>query len=125
MQCADAIELDSHPGALGQVITNLVQNALIHGFCESGGGRMRLTAEIAAADRLLLRFSDDGAGVSSEGLPHIFEPFYTTRRGEGCTGLGLHIVYNLVTERLGGRIRVESTPGQGTQFTLDLPLRAP
>lgn len=125
VQCADAIELDSHPGALGQVITNLVQNALIHGFCESGGGRMRLTAEIAAADRLLLRFSDDGAGVSSEGLPHIFEPFYTTRRGEGCTGLGLHIVYNLVTERLGGRIRVESTPGQGTQFTLDLPLRAP
>ncbi|GMU43763.1 MAG: GAF domain-containing protein [Xanthomonadales bacterium] len=125
VECAEAIELDSFPGALGQVITNFVQNALIHAFGEREHGHMRLSAERVEGGRLILRFADDGAGIPSERLAHIFEPFYTTRRGQGCTGLGLHIVYNLVTEKLGGRIRVDSTPGQGTQFTLDLPLRAP
>lgn len=125
VQCVAPLELDSYPGALGQVITNFVQNALIHAFGEAGSGHMLLRAERVEGDRLLLRFSDDGAGIPAERLAHIFEPFYTTRRGQGCTGLGLHIVYNLVTEKLGGRIRVDSTPGQGTQFSVELPLRAP
>lgn len=125
VECPEAIELDSYPGALGQVITNVVQNALIHAFGDGGSGHMRLRAERSGTDRLLLRFDDDGAGIPPERLAHIFEPFYTTRRGQGCTGLGLHIVYNLVTEKLGGRIRVDSTPGQGTQFTVELPLQAP
>lgn len=123
--CAEGVELDSYPGAIGQLITNFVQNALIHAFGEGGSGTMRLEAEPSGAERVLLRFSDDGAGIPADRVAHIFEPFYTTRRGQGCTGLGLHIVHNLVTEKLGGRIRVDSTPGQGTRFSVDLPLRAP
>jgi signal transduction histidine kinase len=125
LDCRSPIRFDSYPGALGQIITNFVQNALVHAFKERNGGKMRLSAELGQSGRVFLQFSDDGNGIGDEHLSHIFEPFYTTGRGEGCTGLGLHIVYNLVTEKLGGRIRVDSTLGQGTLFSLDLPLQAP
>jgi signal transduction histidine kinase len=72
-----------------------------------------------------LSFTDDGRGIAPEHRPRIFEPFFTTRRGAGGTGLGLHIVYNIVTQQLGGDISVESRPGGGTCFTLTLPVRAP
>lgn len=125
VHCDERIELDSFPGALGQVITNLVQNALTHAFAGGRPGHMRLTMEVQGGSRLRLTFSDDGAGIAADHLPRVFEPFFTTRRGHGGTGLGLHIVFNLVTEKLGGSVHAQSWEGEGTRFELDLPLVAP
>lgn len=119
------ILLDGYPGPLGQVITNLVSNALLHGFDGRTGGEIRVSAERYGDERVLLVFSDDGCGIPSEHLPKIFDPFFTTKLGQGGSGLGLHIVYNMITGLLGGSIQVESSPGNGTRFLLELPLVAP
>jgi predicted ATPase/signal transduction histidine kinase/tRNA A-37 threonylcarbamoyl transferase component Bud32 len=116
----DNLEIDSYPGAFSQVITNLVMNSLIHAYPDERIGQ--LTFEFnTAAERLVLQYQDDGCGIPAEDLGKIFEPFFTTRRIHGGTGLGLHIVYNLVTQKLKGTIRCESTLNQGTTFILDLP----
>ncbi len=75
-------------------------------------------------DRVTLYYSDDGHGIAAEHLPRVFDPFFTTKRGVGGSGLGLHIVYNLVTQLLGGTIRVASEPGKGAQFVIQLPAAA-
>lgn len=118
------VQLDGYPGALAQVVTNLLVNALTHAFALAEPGLIRLGGQ-SEGDHLELIFEDNGCGISAEQLPHIFEPFFTTRRGSGGSGLGLHVVYNLVTKRMGGQIAVTSTPGQGTRFSLRLPLVAP
>ncbi len=120
----DGIAMDSYPGAIEQIITNLVENAMIHG-CE---GRSECAIEIAAQarnDRVRLSVGDNGSGIAPEHLRRIFDPFFTTRLGKGGSGLGLSIVYGLVNGMLGGQISVESTLGKGSVFTLDLPLIAP
>lgn len=119
------IRLDSYPGPLGQVLTNLVDNAVIHGFGGRNDGLIRLCATPGQAGRVVIRVSDDGCGIPAELLPRIFDPFVTSRMGRGGTGLGLHIAHNLVVQVLGGSIAVESQPGVGTSFVLDLPLAAP
>lgn len=123
--CEERIELDSYPGALGQVITNLIQNALLHAFDGARGGTMRLSAMRGDPERVRIVFEDDGQGIASDALARVFEPFFTTRRAQGGSGLGLHIVYNLVTVKLGGRIEAHGEPGAGMRFVLLLPLRAP
>lgn len=125
VQVDEGIEMDSFPGALAQVITNFTQNAVRHAFDEGQPGEMSIRAALEAPGRVRLVFGDNGKGVSPENLARIFDPFFTTRRNEGGTGLGLHIVFNLVTQKLGGSIHAESTPGEGTRFVLVLPLRAP
>ena len=116
----DNLEIDSYPGAFSQVITNLVMNSLTHAYPDERIGQ--LTFEFGAeTERLVLRYQDDGCGIPAENLGKIFEPFFTTRRIHGGTGLGLHIVYNLVTQKLKGTIRCESTLNKGTTFILDLP----
>ena len=122
--------LDSYPGALGQVLTNLVANAVLHGFGAEGSGTIRIAATVdagaeAGADAVALAVADDGAGIPPAVLPRIFDPFFTTKFGSGGSGLGLHIVYAIVTRVLGGGIAVDSTVGTGTRFTLTLPLVAP
>ena len=124
VDCPDGIEVNGYPGALSQVITNLIINALTHAFDGDADGRMALTAMLAGDGEVELRFSDDGKGIPEEHLPRIFEPFFTTRRGAGGSGLGLHIVYNLVTQTLGGRIAVDSRLGGGTTFTMRIPRNA-
>jgi signal transduction histidine kinase len=119
------INIDGYPGAFGQVITNFVDNALLHAFDGVRGGQMKLTAVRIGADRVRVQFSDNGAGIPESNLRRIFDPFYTTKLGQGGSGLGLNISYNIVTSLLGGDITVKSTPGSGTTFTLDLPLTAP
>jgi signal transduction histidine kinase len=115
----------SAPGAFAQIITNLVMNALTHAFdTEPGIIAIRLT-DGPGPDQLQLSISDNGCGIPQSDLPHIFDPFFTTRRDQGGTGLGLHVVYNLVTQRLRGRIEVESKPGQGTSFLINFPRRLP
>ena len=124
LDCPDALELDTIPGALSQILTNLVVNSMVHAFTPERAGVMNLQVS-SAQGQVTLRFSDDGCGIAAEHLPQIFDPFFTTRRGQGGTGLGLNIVYNIVTQSLGGTIEVASTPGQGTVFTIRLPARSP
>jgi signal transduction histidine kinase len=119
------IRLDSYPGPLGQILSNLINNAIVHAFAGRDHGQMHLQASLNGPDRLQLRFSDDGCGIAHEHLKRIFDPFFTTRLGQGGSGLGLNIVYNLATGVLGGSIHAESALGQGSTFILDIPLHAP
>jgi len=116
------VELDSYPGPLCQVLSNLIDNSLLHGFAEGVPGEMRLTADALAPGRVRLRFADDGRGIAAEHLKRVFEPFFTTRLGQGGSGLGLSISYNIVNSLLQGQIGVESRPGEGAAFVLELPL---
>lgn len=126
LECPADIRLDSFPGALGQVLTNLAQNAVLHAFDHGDQpGQMLLQVRRLDTERIEIRFADDGRGIEPEALQRIFEPFYTTRRNEGGSGLGLHIVYNLVKQKLGGSIDVKSLPGFGTEFFIVLPTVAP
>jgi signal transduction histidine kinase len=117
--------MDSFPGPYGQVLTNLIFNAVTHGFADKLGGHILIKARRRGMDQVEITFSDDGSGIPEEIQRRIFDPFFTTRRAQGSTGLGLHIVYNIVTQRLGGRISLASTPGKGTIFCVTLPLLAP
>ncbi len=121
----DDLVMDSYPGSLGQVITNLVNNAVIHAFEGRTHGIVRIAASAAQPGWVLLTVRDDGRGITPANLPRIFDPFFTTKMGQGGSGLGLNIVYNLVRDALGGTIRVESEEGQGACFLIDLPLSAP
>jgi ligand-binding sensor domain-containing protein/signal transduction histidine kinase len=123
LQVEPGVVMDSYPGPLGQVLINFVNNALLHAF-EGPGGHMVLAASVVGPDRVRIEFRDDGRGIPAEHLSRIFDPFFTTRMGQGGTGLGLNIAYNIVTSLLGGTIRVDSAPGHGTAFIIDLPLRA-
>ena len=118
------ITLDSYPGPLEQIITNFVINSLVHGFDGIDAGTMTIRAR-AEADRVYLGYEDDGLGMAENVLAHAFDPFFTTRLGSGGSGLGLYIVYNLVTALLGGSIQLYSVPGRGTRFELSLPRHAP
>ncbi|WP_338847432.1 ATP-binding protein [Massilia sp. W12] len=118
----EKIRMHSYPGPLGQVLTNLINNALTHGFENGMPGQMRLCASLPASGRVLLQFSDNGKGIPQENLNRIFDPFFTTRLGAGGSGLGLNICANIVTSLLKGSLKVRSTPGAGATFTLDLPL---
>ncbi len=121
----DDIALDSYPGALGQILLNFLDNARIHAFSDGHRGEIRIAATPAANDRIHISVSDNGVGIAADHLPRIFDPFFTTRLGHGGSGLGLSIVYRLVTQTLGGRIRVSSQEGRGTMFVLEIPAVAP
>ena len=123
LDLADDIEIESYPGPLGQIITNFVNNAILHGFDGRSHGCMMLMTRKLGPDKVEISFSDDGKGMDAAHLKRIFEPFFTTRLGQGGSGLGMHIVYNLVTGRLQGQIDVQSQPGHGTTLTLLLPLK--
>ncbi|HZV64585.1 MAG TPA: GAF domain-containing sensor histidine kinase, partial [Telluria sp.] len=120
-----SIALDSYPGPFGQVITNLINNALLHAYAPGVSGRMVLSAAMAAEGRVMIEFRDDGEGIPQQHLGRIFDPFFTTKLGQGGSGLGLSISYNIVTSLLGGQITVCSSAHDGTCFMLDLPLTAP
>jgi signal transduction histidine kinase len=118
----DDITMESYPGPLGQIVSNLINNAMLHAFEGRDSGNISLTAHLVDNNRVELVVEDDGCGIPVDHLGKIFDPFFTTKLGQGGSGLGLNIVYNLVTASLGGSIRVESTPGKGTRFILLLPL---
>lgn len=121
--------LDSYPGALGQVVINLINNAALHAFDANGEAQanaaVRLELLQQDSERVELRISDNGAGMPEAALARIFEPFFTTRLGQGGSGLGMSIVRNIVLGLLGGRIQVQSTLGAGTTVELFLPKAAP
>ncbi len=117
--------LTTMPGLLAQVVTNLVQNAVLHGFIGVEAPQILIAAGRAAGDRLAIAITDNGIGMPAEVRAKAFDPFYTTRRDSGGTGLGLHIVHNLVTGALGGDIDLASIPGHGTRFLIHLPMNPP
>ena len=107
------------------MITNFINNGLLHAFEGRRGGTMRLSARMLKPHQVEIKFSDDGVGIAQENLKRIFEPFFTTKMGQGGSGLGMSISYNIVTSLFGGEIYVDSVPGQGTRFTMRIPVEAP
>ncbi|MBS0213524.1 MAG: GAF domain-containing protein [Proteobacteria bacterium] len=124
VDCDPSLRVRSMPGALSQILTNLVINSLVHGFEGVPEGRIAIHARIDA-DALAIDYRDNGCGMDAESLKRLFDPFYTTKRGRGGSGLGANIVYNLVTRRLGGTIAADSVPGNGLHYAIRLPLTGP
>lgn len=118
------VAVDSYPGAIGQLVTNFLSNALQHGFEGRTQGQMCLRAT-AEAGQVKLEFSDDGLGMSDDTRKRVFDPFFTTKLGQGGSGLGMNIAYNIVHEVLGGSIEVRSALGEGTHITVLFPQEAP
>lgn len=118
------VTLDSYPGPLGQVLMNVINNAVVHAFAEQAQPRIEAHGRVSDG-QLTLTLRDNGCGIPSEHLSRVFDPFFTTRLGHGGSGLGMHIVYSLVTELLGGSVHIDSTVGRGTTVTLRIPLQAP
>ncbi|MCT8973586.1 sensor histidine kinase [Microbaculum marinisediminis] len=119
--CRDGLVLDTYPGTLGQVLTNLIMNALTHAYDDEQAGEISITVSEPSENEVRIAFADDGKGIGADDVGKVFDPFFTTGRRYGSTGLGLHIVYNLVTGTLQGKIDVESTPGKGTTFIVEIP----
>jgi signal transduction histidine kinase len=120
VECPAGLTLDSYPGAIMQIMTNLIMNSLIHGFVDGAPGEIQVRVE-EVGDNVVLAYKDTGGGMDGEQKARIYDPFYTTRRGSGGTGLGMNIVYNLVTQTLKGSILLETSPGHGAVFLLTLP----
>ncbi|MCE3263288.1 MAG: hypothetical protein K0R43_2367 [Pseudoduganella sp.] len=119
------LELDSYPGSMYQVLNNLINNALLHAFEGRDCGHLWLSAQALADGQIEIVFRDDGVGMPEEVKRHIFDPFFTTKMGNGGTGLGMNIVYNIVTGVMGGRITVESVPGEGSTVRMIVPASSP
>ncbi|MPN11318.1 Sensor histidine kinase RcsC [bioreactor metagenome] len=120
VKCDDYIDLISYPGDFSHIITNLIINTLIHAY--PSGIQGTITIDVSHQnDKLKLIYSDDGIGIPEKHLTKIFEPFFTTRRGHGGTGLGLNIIYNIVTQNLKGKILCTSQPNKGVTFTITIP----
>jgi signal transduction histidine kinase len=114
-----------YPVSFGQVLTHFFLNSIAHAFPDGQPGMIDIKARAAGASEVEILFSDDGCGMSPDVRRKAFDPFFTTRRHEGCTGLGLHIVHSIVTDRLGGRLDFHSEPAKGTRVRLVLPRTAP
>ena len=124
VEVPDGLMVDGYPGSYGQILTNLFLNASTHAFAHAASGNIAIVVKPRGPDEIEIKFSDDGCGMSPEVQRQAFDPFFTTRRNEGGTGLGLHIVYNLVTQQLGGRMMLESRVGLGTTFRIIMPRAA-
>ena len=123
--CQPNLVLNSHPGPYGQVLTNLFLNATAHAFPDATPGIIAINVQAAGDDAAEILFSDDGCGMTTDVGRNAFDPFFTTSRDQGNTGLGLHIVHSIVTNCLGGTLHLDSEPGRGTKIKLRLPRVAP
>jgi PAS domain S-box-containing protein len=125
VECQPDLTMISYPGPYGQVLTNLLLNSVTHAFPNDEAGAIDISVLAAGSDYVEIHFCDDGCGMSSDDRRKAFDPFFTTRRDQGSTGLGLHIVHSIVTNYLGGRVHLDSEPGKGTKIRLVLPRAAP
>lgn len=118
--------VESYPGPMGQGLSNLISNSLLHAFdsCSSGLITVRVQTD-PETGWAWIRYSDDGVGISPSSLPRVFDPFYTTKLGQGGTGLGMYISHNIVCDLLGGSIKIESPAGSGAIITVKIPPKAP
>lgn len=123
VDCADALRLYGTPGLLEQVLTNLIANSVKHGFDEGNrSGHIVIKAWKNNSDKLVIDYQDDGMGMTEEVRQKAFEPFFTTRREKGGSGLGLYVTYNIVTQQMGGSIQVISAPEHGVKFHIECPI---
>ncbi len=118
VDCADNIDIYCHAGAISQIFTNLIINSILHGFDGIESGIITISAQLKG-ERLHLHYQDNGVGVPKNKLPQIFDPFYTTKAGNGGTGLGTHIINELVTDTLNGTIVATSNTGQGLSYDIE------
>lgn len=121
IDCDKELEIQSYPGAFSQILTNLLMNSFIHGYSDRNNGNILIRFEVNNKT-LKMTYKDDGVGISEESLSKIFDPFFTTNRSKGGSGLGLNIVYNLVTRQLNGRITCQSKLDEGTTFIMEMSL---
>src|SRR5690606_13181758 len=121
VNCPAELELDSKPGPINQILINLIMNSLIHAFEHIEQGEMKIDISVQNSNCQLI-YTDNGAGVPESIKKRIFDPFVTTKRGEGGSGLGLHLVYNLVTQALNGKIQLDSTLGHGIRININFPV---
>lgn len=121
MNCPEDLEIMSYPGVLSQIFTNFIINSLLHGFENIESGHIQI--DISYKENILIiDYRDNGVGMSKESLEKIYEPFYTTKKGEGGSGLGMNIVYNQISKTLNGKIETESELGKGVHFRISFPL---
>ena len=120
VDCPPDIDMESVPGAVSQIVTNMVVNSLVHGFGEGQSGSIKIKGRVEG-DHVQFDYSDDGIGMDPGTLSQLFDPFFTTKRGSGGSGLGAHILYNLVTGPLGGTVKVVSAPNMGLHYNLRFP----
>ena len=125
VECQPDLTMNSYPGPYGQVLTNLFLNAVTHAFADGMEGSIEIKVLAAGKDGVEILFSDDGCGMNADDRRKALDPFFTTRRDQGSTGLGLHIAHSIVTNYLGGRLHLDSEPGEGTKVRLVLPRVAP
>lgn len=126
LEITEQISLDSYPGPLGQVITNLFENSVIHGFKDDQNGLIEISAAMTSDHKHVeIKVKDNGVGMTQEALEKAFDPFFTTRFGQGGSGLGLNIIFNIVERVLGGKVRAKSELNKGSQFIINIPLVAP
>jgi signal transduction histidine kinase len=123
VRCPEGVEVVGSPGSFEQMLTNLLLNSVRHGF-ENGARSGRISIDVRIdpeRNRLHIDLADDGVGIPEALQERVFEPFFTTRRGDGGSGLGLFIVYNIVTRQFGGTVRCESVSGRGTTIRIEIP----
>lgn len=120
IQCSPDLVIHSYPGLFSQIVTNLIQNSVIHGFTKEIKGHIWIDIDVKD-NQFIMTFTDNGVGIDRDILPQIFDPFFTTRRTTGGTGLGLHIIYNIIHQNLSGNISCEITE-RGTEFHISFPL---
>ena len=125
VECQPNLTMNSYPGPYGQVLTNLFLNSVAHAFPDGRPGIIDIQVRESGKDNVEIIVADNGCGMSLDVRRRAFDPFFTTRRDQGGTGLGLHIVYSIVTNRLGGRLDLDSEPGGGTRIQMILPRTAP
>lgn len=123
-ECDDNLNIHTNPGAIYQIFSNLMLNSLVHAFERHQDGRITISARMEN-EMVILTYTDDGKGMNEEQKNKAFDPFYTTKRGQGGSGLGLHLVFNLVTTGLNGSINLVSTPDNGVEFKIELPMKQP
>ena len=120
--CDPTLSVETKAGPINQILINLIMNSVIHGFENIEEGTIGISAELVSSNKLKLVYTDNGKGISPEIRKRIFDPFVTTKRGQGGSGLGMHLVYNLVTQALNGSISITSEEGKGVEFSILFPV---
>tara|TARA_B100000965_G_scaffold58376_1_gene44515 strand:- start:667 stop:1392 length:726 start_codon:yes stop_codon:yes gene_type:complete len=122
VDCDPTLSVETKAGPINQILINLIMNSVIHGFETMDEGTIDIRAEMVSSNKLKLVYTDNGKGISPEIRKRIFDPFVTTKRGQGGSGLGMHLVYNLVTQALNGSISITSEEGNGVEFVIIFPV---
>ena len=123
VNCAENLVVESKAGPINQIMINLIMNSIIHGFEDIEKGQIDIIIESVDDTKVSIKFKDNGKGIPEHLRKRIFDPFVTTKRGQGGSGLGLHLVYNLVTQALNGSVSIVSEEGQGVEFSILFPVK--